>query len=318
MDRSYHFILIAKRILRELRGLSEAVTNGFLGIQKQVEAVAKEQHAKNDGDITQPISGAILAVRDSVEHRKESSKAKKWGKRWDRFIAALTLAALIVYTFVNYHMLHEMRKATEKAGIGADAAKSLADTAASELELSQRPWLIKFDAVIIGPFIFDRDGGHITIRFLLKNVGRSPAVGVWIHDRFYPENITMPNPFDEQTAVCREAKKQASGQRLGLMLFPGEPKEIDISDHMSESEITDALDVYNGALRPFIDPEIVGCADYQSSFSPKRHQTGFIYHVKTYKAAHPGDAFAIDTRIATIPLSDLRLVPDFPLGFYAN
>ena len=50
MDTSTKFILIAKRILRELIALSRAVSTGFLGLQKQVEAIGKQQQSKKTAD----------------------------------------------------------------------------------------------------------------------------------------------------------------------------------------------------------------------------------------------------------------------------
>jgi len=67
MDDTAQFVLIAKRILRELRGLSESVSAGFLGIQKQIESIAEQQQPKEEHQQSPPILRAELQIPQSIK-----------------------------------------------------------------------------------------------------------------------------------------------------------------------------------------------------------------------------------------------------------
>jgi hypothetical protein len=150
MNTSTQFVLIAKRILRELGTLRETVRAGFLGVQKQVEAIANEEQTKNEHDQSPPVVRAELYIPEAENTQDKRAKTeKKWLERLKVFLEAATLAAVVIYAIINYHMLCEMRKATEKAGISADAENSAADTARQSLVSAQRAFVIfqgsKFD-----------------------------------------------------------------------------------------------------------------------------------------------------------------------------
>jgi hypothetical protein len=178
MDTSLQFVLIAKRILREMSVLSETVRTGFLGVQKQVEAVAKEQQTQNQREESPPVLRAELQIPEAIERERKRENHQKICCEWVAIgINVLTLFAVVAYALINYHMLCQMKIATEKAGISATAAKSAADTAHNTLVLSQRAW--------IGPgnpyFNIDHNVSKIMPNipihgnFTLENFGKIPA-----------------------------------------------------------------------------------------------------------------------------------------------
>ncbi len=76
----------------------------------------------------------------------------------------------IIALFIYYGQLKQMRKATEKAGISADAAKTAADTAKQSFRLTERAWL----AVAAANNVM-QDGKPIYVPVRIMNNGRTPA-----------------------------------------------------------------------------------------------------------------------------------------------
>lgn len=74
----------------------------------------------------------------------------------------------------------------------ADAAKSAANTAAAQLEMTDRPW-VTIDIVITGPLTYsDKGGVFMSFLFIPENIGRSPAQNVLISPKLIPAF-----PFDD-------------------------------------------------------------------------------------------------------------------------
>lgn len=117
----------------------------------------KGSEEPSDNAKTQPSSQALVTPaalqqtemgargnRDPDHEQNETSELTKDFRTAERWIigtniglGVIGILALCIY----YGQLGQMRKATEKAGISADAAKSSADTARDSLIRSQRPWV---------------------------------------------------------------------------------------------------------------------------------------------------------------------------------
>ncbi len=181
MAENSQFVLVAKRMLRELRALNQAVSAGFLGVQEKISSIRDQQEAQNqqwqEHEERPRILNAELQIPETVRHEKRTSD--KYHLTIQAVTAGATVLAFLaaaIYAGIAARQLKQMKIATEKAGIGAEAAKSAADTAATQLELAERPW-ISSDIAIASPFVFDKDGGHVTFQFALKNSGHSPNCG---------------------------------------------------------------------------------------------------------------------------------------------
>jgi hypothetical protein len=110
MDPPSQFILIAKRILRELRTLNETVSASLLGVQKQVESVAKQQHPKDECEKSPPVLRAELQIPEAIKGDWERENIKKACREYFAIgVSTATLFAVIAYAMINYHMLDEMR-----------------------------------------------------------------------------------------------------------------------------------------------------------------------------------------------------------------
>jgi hypothetical protein len=132
MDNFRREILVVRqKILGELRSLNVTL----LGVQKQVETVAKEQQAKNEREQSQPVVRAELQVPPAIHTQNVASDAPN--ERRDKiktWIEVATLFAVVAYAIINYHMLCQMRKANKTASDSFDEILSQmkAQTAAQQ------------------------------------------------------------------------------------------------------------------------------------------------------------------------------------------
>jgi hypothetical protein len=84
------------------------------------------------------------------------------------FFSAVTLVVVGAYTYYAKGQWHEMIRA-------ANAAKSAAETARLQLELSERPW-VHAQISLSGPFTFTINGANIPLEIIRLNTGNSPAL----------------------------------------------------------------------------------------------------------------------------------------------
>jgi hypothetical protein len=170
-----------------------------------------------------------------------------------------------------------MRKATDAATKAAGAANSAADTAAAQLEMTDRPW-VTIDVVITGPLTYsDKEGVFMSFLFIPKNIGRSPAQNVLISPMLIPAF-----PFDdirkEQNGICKNVGESGFST---YVLFPNEP----FSESFRIEESPESI-VKRWGKQPqgwgLPDPmpvTLVGCVDYTYETSRVHHQTGFALDV---------------------------------------
>ena len=221
MDSTAQFVLIAKRLLRELRELSETVSAGFHGVQKQIEAVAKNsQSHENSTNVKDAEPCDVLvskltlpkAVEEYYQSHKDERPRGKWG--WIKFLMeAGGLIALVVYVIVTSQTLKE----TKKQAAASQGQLNL-------MRFGQRPWLGVFGQVVINrpphfQVIADSVGLEMEGRYVVKNFGTSPA---------FDENssISFQLPMAD-TAITRPPAYRIpcfdydTRQRKGEVIFPG-------------------------------------------------------------------------------------------------
>jgi hypothetical protein len=191
------------------------------------------------------------------------------------------LGFLIAYTVFTGLMYCVNKKA-------ADAAKSAAETAASQLELSERPWV---DAQILlnGPLTFNINGASIPLKLSLRNTGHSPAMFVAIS--------TLPSvasktdnavPYREQ--ACKDATRvSATMPDFGITLFPNVTFEqrYEVGLPKEEIEKGKASKVFPGSRfgDVILSPAVSICMAYRPTFHGTR-----IYHT-----AYIVDLFKVDS-----------------------
>jgi hypothetical protein len=153
----------------------------------------------------------------------------------------------------------------------ADAAKSAANTAASQLELAERPW-VDASMATDGPFNFVENGVRVPFKFQLLNTGHTPASATRIELRMNSPFSAGPSADQLLAQACSEAT-QGVLQRpyFGITLFPNRPLEQSQSFAMSNEEIA--------KLRipgEITWPNLIVCIAYRSTFADKVYHTGYI------------------------------------------
>lgn len=140
---------------------------------------------------------------------------------WQAKIASGTLAEI-------RKQYPQLAKSTNAAAAAAGAAKLSAGIAASQLQLSERPWIYA-QVGVRGPLTYTRtNGARLRLTLHLDNVGKSPAL----------ETTIVPIPFvawvvRDPTRDLNRACKRADGvithfPGLGTAVFPGSPIDTPI------------------------------------------------------------------------------------------
>jgi hypothetical protein len=152
------------------------------------------------------------------------------------------------------------------------------DTAAKQLELTDRPW-VTIDVSIVSPLTYTDKGAQINFSFVPKNVGHSPAQNVLIAPELVP--VFMGDDVSEaQKRICNSA---AQDQRFfpKYVLFPEKPYVEPFGLDMSAESINSHWGKLPARMkdRDPIPIGVVGCVDYTYETSPRHHQTGFALDV---------------------------------------
>ena len=192
-------------------------------------------------------------------------RTKDWQEHVKFWAELLGLVFLIVYTVFTGLMYRANRQA-------AKAAESAANTAARQLELTERPWVSIEDARVTSPLTFGPDGAHVGIEIVLRNSGASPAVEVSITPKLYllPRQEGTPRPVDR---LCNN--NIPPGISLpGLTLFPNTDSPAERYDvTLSKEEMITSA---HGGPIVVITPVI--CVAYRPTFNPEaRYYSGIQY-----------------------------------------
>jgi len=186
MEGAAQFVSVAKRILRELRALTETVSTSLLGVQKKIEAIVEEQQAKNQREQTPPILRAELEIPEPVKSNWKSDNTKKVRRELIVIgVNVLTLFSVGAYAFINYHMLCAMREANKTASDSfaktlcqmqaqTKAQQDAIELAREDFQREQRPYIFATGFKPNTPVFEVGKPIRWDIQFI--NHGRSPAL----------------------------------------------------------------------------------------------------------------------------------------------
>lgn len=177
------------------------------------------------------------------------------------------------------------------------------------MEVDQRPW-VSVTTELNGPLAIRRkptgelDGIIFSVKLLVKNVGRSPAMNLHlVADSSLGDN----DPLIFQNISCENAKKN-NNPILTSTVFPGETLPPFINSFSYDANSVDrAKTQLKGAIRPVI----YGCVTYTFPNRPEPHQTGFAIRLSAKDSV-------LDLANGSIPESDLMLFYYVLGGRFAN
>ena len=252
------------------------------------------------------MCGRYVRRSDKQRIEKKCRISETLNVRWFRdrkfVLQLLGFFVLLVYTIFTGLMFIVNKKA-------ADAAKSAADTAASQLELSERPW-IKVDAEVAGPYIYDQNGGHAQFSVTVKNIGKSPAIKVWLDPELYLSSLYRADPAIERDRFCKQ--NTVGGASLGYTLFPDDTPHQEKWELPISNEQIRAIQADFHKITPHIHTiwqfrvDLIACVAYSPTFNPsKRYITGVVYEVRDKSSGLPV-ALQVNKNLSA---SDVKLVP---------
>jgi len=202
----------------------------------------------------------------------------------------------------------DMKRSVAVAVSAASAAKTSADASL----LALRPWVSC--KVKVGSALTYRDNGDacITIKFTLKNTGKSPAMGVELKSWF----TLHPHAMLKQQNVSDWYKdRPITDPCYGLVLFPGDKHVININLPISRAEIEKSAEDIKPRTTFF--PKLIGIVSYTFPLTTHIPQTGFIYALEKNVAMGPnGLVFGLEEEITPAENIVLRSLGSF--GEYAT
>jgi hypothetical protein len=199
-------------------------------------------------------------------------------------------------------------------------AKRAGDVAEKALVAANRPW-IKVDIQVGGPIVYNENGANITLQYIMKNIGHSPATNVWATPRLIAPVLSATNAenFDRREELRRDiaALKSRPPSPFGFALFPGDVIVQPITVSMPRDVIKKSTELIGA-----IYPAIIGAVDYRMGFDDQSHQTGFIVDIGRKNIPRPTciDRWpaAIWVDEGDVPAEEVRLNRSFTDGGYAD
>ena len=203
-----------------------------------------------------------------------------------------------------------------------NAAKKSADVAEKSLVAANRPW-VKVDIQTAGPITYNVNGANFTLRFILTNVGHSPATHVWVNTRLVFPVVSMEadDHFNPRTEMLKDvaAMKKRGPSTLAYALFPGDTISQEVTVTMSQADIERAT-----TLIKAIYPRVVGAVDYRMAFDSEAQDTGFIIEFRRNDAPREFTTVrklapqAIWVEEGDVPASDVRIFRSIIDGGFAD
>ena len=200
------------------------------------------------------------------------------------------IVLLAVYTGYTIKMYCANKKA-------ADAAKSAADTAASQLELDDRPWVdaaIALDDLEQFPLEYNVNGANIHLKVKVRNSGHSPAQNVDISS-----STALGKTSIDATKQLQDACKSASlaSTRFASVgtIFPTVIAERRESIGFGKEDIQKSQLASNSMTFP----TVIICIAYQPIFKKQViYHTAYIVDLYTVDdKGHLGVTFNLGTNL---------------------
>jgi hypothetical protein len=201
---------------------------------------------------------------------------------------------------------------SEKA---AEAVLKSADVAEKKMLAAQRPW-ISVEMRINESLTYDVNGLRISLLFILKNGGNSPARNV-----LPTAYVHLPSFMGDGKSVDQEQRNyraQISGCQSGLgggiTILPGETKMHLVTAIVSRDAIKKSMRLPDQQMASFIYPSIIGIVRYQTTFSEHWHQTSLVAGLYV---CEKGRRLALSADEKTTPVAEVVLLNNLA-GDYAD
>lgn len=238
---------------------------------KKAADKARQEHARQKDKKT--TEAAILGKKWFFNHPDKIVRYTGWLQLYTLalFVATLLLFSAAVVTAIILHNTDD--KINRQLGL---------------MEADLRPW-IKVETEVYQDLDLRQGSGAIPIKFILVNVGKSPAFNVEILPRPFLLFDGHTDLFGEQKDLCKVARDERQNNSRdiinagrGIFIFPNEriPWER-FGGIIGTGPIPDDLKKYSRTVdgKREIDLWIFGCVTYDFGRPDTVHQTGFVYRI---------------------------------------
>lgn len=290
-----------RRLMLRLKALQAS-------IDENANAIREQNHTTEGAEGPPPeiIIRSVVSLPPAVEAYYQTEQRERSDKNRRESIKRKVeyggVALLAIYTLFTVGMYCANKQA-------ADAATSAANTAAAQLQLTERPWItIKLtfteppQSHSPGPSLtFNTDGTASLNMFVsLKNIGHSVATAIYVRPQMYPPVFErlLTEPIDKQREWCEKVRAETPDDSQLPSLFPDEETTENVTVGMSRVDIEASERSPTFARMPFITPVIYGCVTYRSQTFRGVRETPFIYMLRPLAPRPSG----------TIPAPNLELI----------
>ncbi len=233
--------------------------------------------------------------------------------RHNGLVNAIGTLIVAIFTGVLFLATVALFYSSEKV---ADAAKQSANVAEKTLVATQRPW-VSVEMKIISPLTYDAEGNaQITIGFMLKNIGNSPAVELDLIAELHP---IFGDAVAKKQKLCDAVRKShpldSRVSEWGLVLFPQQSMPFGQALSVSHKEIEEFNLAQAGDSpiwpkdRLIWPAKIIGCVNYKFTFTDGYHQTGFVGLLHRPSPDGPNYPPVMFRAGEDVPIEAMELIP---------
>lgn len=317
IEKSAALALFCVCILLSAESYGQAPTPTKASNEPETQATDSSKRVAINRDTTQKPA-PIIALPVTPDTKKKSSdkteqaESKSSAEWWLVVFNGLLVVVVGLQWFWMTRQEKWMRANVEVAKESAEAAKKSADASL----LALRPW-VSCEVKIISDLTYRANGDAcITIRFILRNNGHSPAMGVRLNHWFHLMSPVHTHSILAQQRIADLLRDlPVSNPEYGLLLFPSETHISDIELPISRIEIEKSIEDIKPKKSFF--PELIGLVSYTYPFASHRPQTGFIFYLrKIVPDKIYGYAFNLDEPI--VPAGNIILLDHGLWGAYAT
>lgn len=192
---------------------------------------------------------------------------------WVGIVGLIGLGATVAYAAGAWTAARaSANAATESNRIGRET-----------LVADQRAWMELLNVTLDAPgLIWENQEATATFSISLKNVGKTPAVGVWIDLRFHFDFTEMPTAVRDRMI----ANAKTAPEHFGNLIFVGHPFNQQIRISITKQQIADVESNFEKAFGPGTVPSsvmplfLVGVVSYCPMSGMERRYTAFILQVR--------------------------------------
>jgi hypothetical protein len=164
------------------------------------------------------------------------------------------------------------------------------------------------DPIIASPLRFLDAGATVTLRFPVKNTGKSPAVNVSLQAELIPVTPDRSAPHLEQERFIAELKATPDGLIFGeRTFFQGDAIEAEKTFFVPRTAIDNAsaLLAEHGINNTFL-PILIACAVYKFTPTGERHYTCIVGDLHRHNPS--GMSVPFDVTVGEVPIDQMEAV----------